>query len=172
MSTKDTNPDTTDNLSHAGIKGMKWGVRRFQNSDGTLTEAGKKRYYQDTKDLSDKKKAKYKPEVDKWVNDDMRNTKALADESKKVLSDVERHVDSSIRNAPKHKLDLSNMSDQQMRNEINRALLERQYNDIFAPKQSTRGREVVKSILSISGGVLGTASSALGIALLIKQLRG
>ena len=31
-------------LSHHGIKGMKWGVRRFQNPDGTLTEAGKKHY--------------------------------------------------------------------------------------------------------------------------------
>ena len=31
-------------LSHHGIKGMKWGVRRYQNEDGTLTEAGKKRY--------------------------------------------------------------------------------------------------------------------------------
>lgn len=31
-------------LYHAGIKGMKWGVRRFQNEDGSLTEAGKKRY--------------------------------------------------------------------------------------------------------------------------------
>ena len=31
-------------LAHHGIKGMKWGVRRFQNSDGTLTAAGKKRY--------------------------------------------------------------------------------------------------------------------------------
>lgn len=31
-------------LYHAGIKGMKWGVRRYQNKDGTLTEAGKKRY--------------------------------------------------------------------------------------------------------------------------------
>ncbi len=31
-------------LSHYGIKGMKWGVRRYQNSDGTLTSAGKKRY--------------------------------------------------------------------------------------------------------------------------------
>lgn len=32
------------NLTHAGIKGMRWGVRRYQNKDGSLTPAGKKRY--------------------------------------------------------------------------------------------------------------------------------
>ena len=31
-------------LMHHGIKGQKWGVRRYQNEDGTLTEEGKKRY--------------------------------------------------------------------------------------------------------------------------------
>lgn len=31
-------------LYHHGIKGMKWGVRRYQNEDGSLTNAGKKRY--------------------------------------------------------------------------------------------------------------------------------
>ena len=31
-------------LEHHGIKGMRWGVRKYQNEDGTLTDAGKKRY--------------------------------------------------------------------------------------------------------------------------------
>lgn len=35
---------TNDELEHYGIKGQRWGLRRYQNSDGTLTEAGKRRY--------------------------------------------------------------------------------------------------------------------------------
>ena len=31
-------------LYHWGIRGMKWGIRRFQNKDGSLTSAGRKRY--------------------------------------------------------------------------------------------------------------------------------
>ncbi len=36
--------DYNNELYHWGVKGMKWGVRRYQNADGTLTDKGKKRY--------------------------------------------------------------------------------------------------------------------------------
>lgn len=35
-------------LYHHGIKGMKWGIRRYQNKDGSLTPQGKKKYEKNT----------------------------------------------------------------------------------------------------------------------------
>lgn len=44
-----------EELMHHGTKGMKWGVRRYQNKDGSLTPAGKKRYERDEADYEKQK---------------------------------------------------------------------------------------------------------------------
>ena len=45
----------SDELYHHGIKGQKWGIRRYQNEDGTLTAAGKERYGKGLGEYANKK---------------------------------------------------------------------------------------------------------------------
>lgn len=58
-------------LYHHGIKGQKWGVRRFRNPDGTLTPAGKKR----AKTLSDSARVKQirKKKISQMSNEELRD---------------------------------------------------------------------------------------------------
>lgn len=54
-------------LYHHGVKGQKWGVRRYQNADGSLTPAGKKRRYKEAAGV-DKAKAAKKEAYRKYSN--------------------------------------------------------------------------------------------------------
>ena len=47
--------DQTDYISHHGILGQKWGVRRYQNKDGSLTNAGRERYEKFDKAVNDQR---------------------------------------------------------------------------------------------------------------------
>lgn len=163
-------------LYHWGIKGQKWGRRRYQNPDGSLTPEGEKRYKRDVQENNAKKKDNRMviegPDPDRWVKEDISRTKGLVDKSQSALKDVERFTDKHFPKSTKETLDLSNMSDQEMRSRINRAMLERQYNEMFAPEKKSKGRAIVSKTLEVAGNVLTVGSTALAIALSIKELKG
>ena len=46
-----------DELRHHGIRGQQWGIRRYQNKDGSLTKAGQKRYNKEMGELKEEQKA-------------------------------------------------------------------------------------------------------------------
>lgn len=179
---------TNSELYHWGKKGMKWGVRRYQNKDGSLTELGKKRYAREAEDkgynqqkndgtyFKQTKKGKtefLKAKPISYAKEDNEALRGVLNESKNVTNATKNLVDISIRQSKKNRprMDLSNMTDKEMRDQINRELLERQYNDVFNTQNTTRGREVVSDILETTGSVLTVGASAVGLAVGIYTLR-
>lgn len=102
-------------LIHSGIKGMKWGVRRYQNKDGSLTPAGRKRYGNKTIDDLEKKIAdeekksnRYHQKIWKDERDVMAGRKGLSD---KEWTDTMKKVSEHDENARRLKQELKDATD-------------------------------------------------------------
>lgn len=167
-----------DYLKHYGILGMKWGVRRYQHKDGTLTSAGKKRYDRDIQtNLSKKKDSRIdtsKPDPKRWTKEDTERKKRIVDTSSDLVKQMQNIEKETRPRSTKQKMDLSKMTDKEMRDRINRELLENQYNNLFAPEKApliSKGRDFAKKTLDVTGPTLALTSSALAIALAIKELK-
>lgn len=80
-------------LYHHGIKGQKWGVRRYQNADGTLTAAGKKRKKQtSSEDISKMSTDELRKKVRRLNNEQryMDLTKSKSSVASKVADGMDR----------------------------------------------------------------------------------
>lgn len=176
-----------DELQHHGIKGQKWGVRRFQNPDGSYTAAGRQRAQQQKKSqpMSDEelaarvKRLTMERQYSKLVKEStppsqLEKSKKVVDAASSLVNQAKKMDQDSRSAASKNKprLDLTKMSDKELRERINRELLERQYSDLFAqPATVSRGRQFASQALETSGAILAVGSSALSIALAIKGLK-
>lgn len=83
-----------DFLMHHGILGQKWGIRRYQNKDGSLTDAGRKRYYPkmilgSLSPMSYIYATAANKDVRRYARQYNRNTK-------KYGADAEKHVDPKV----------------------------------------------------------------------------
>lgn len=181
-------------LYHYGIQGMRWGVRRFQNSDGTLTAAGKKRYNKELESYrADKKKLaeetrkfervkKNKEKVEKLLAD----KQALIDQKRKLKAEkkaFKRKKDTIKSEEPtpeqieaKKKKVLESrsakilyenadlFSNEELTAAYNRLSLENNIKNL-APETVSRGERALDNVIKYGGKV----SSILGIASKAKK---
>lgn len=166
-------------LYHHGIKGMKWGVRRYQNKDGSLTPEGQKRYDRDVRENNAKKKDNRAiiegPDPKRWAKEDLDRSKQIVDASADLVKGLARINQNATEKPASPKLNLSQMSDKELRDRINRELLEQQYNKLFADTstaQVSKGRAILQDTLDVAGNIFVVAGSALSIALAVKKLSG
>lgn len=161
-------------LYHYGIFGQKWGERRYQNPDGTYTEEGLKR-----------KRATYSvtsPNPDNtasatsWARnhraEQIKNTGQIrsALNAGKQITDSTKNIGNNLHGKKGPNESVRHMSDEELRKEVNRMLLENQYASLKSQRTET-GRDTVNRVLSIAGDVMAVGASAASIALAIYTIK-
>lgn len=138
--------DELDELYHHGVKGQRWGFRRYQNKDGSLTPAGRRR--------ANKLKEQYEKITGKPLK-------------KKPIKAVKPTNQDQNKNEPKK---IKDMSDNELRDKYNRLNMEKQVmqlesdlapagkkvmnrikRDVIAPAMIDAGRRVLTNVLNDLG---------------------
>lgn len=205
-----------DFLSHHGILGMKWGQRRWQNKDGTLTEEGKKRYAEATetietynkykkaaarkKEIEDAEKPsatkslkKATEELESYTNyrEALSKAKSLNTVTDAQLAKASGHfkgASSTIDNVSNgigkawdnlhnakyghedRSKDVSNLTNAELRQAIERIKLNQEYNKITMPSK-TKGYDRTMAALAVLGSMATVTATGLSIAAGVKSLR-
>lgn len=141
-------------LSHHGTKGMKWGVRRYQRSDGSLTLAGKKRALkiqdQYTTMSNDKK---YRDKNGNLTYAGRKKALKMQDRYSKVTGGKQlRKFSNQSTNKNSTKASVKSMSTDELRKKTERLVAEKNYLDAkqnlssLKPKHTSKGKAFASKI--------------------------
>ena len=106
-------------LYHHGVKGMKWGIRRYQNADGTLTSEGKAKYYKEDGSLS---------RIGKKIE--------VSDYKKKLKSDIKKNKEKRKENRQRYNSGEISGSTLRSKNKALRLKQKQNKQDLFLAKQT------------------------------------
>ena len=147
-----------EELYHHGILGQKWGLRRYQNADGTLTPEGRERMLAKARKYESKANITVGESYSAKLRRAKLNQKAKDARYEVKKSDLKKaRLKKSENNA---KRSVKNMSDDELKREIARAKLENEYNQLH-PKHVSAGQKfasyVFKRMILPSATSVGTA---------------
>lgn len=124
--------DPLNEIYHHGIKGQKWGIRRFQNKDGSLTAKGGKRYngsdYKPRKSIGERI-SEHRTAVKRKNN--LKKARAAREEKKRAAAEELAKAEQRKKDIAAGKIKAKDMTESELKDRINRLNDEKRYNQLM-----------------------------------------